>query len=54
MIRVGNTREAGVTVLPWRFVLLDNVGGDAATAAERDAVIFRPRPDVRAASTAGR
>jgi len=35
------------------FVLLDNVGGDAAVAAERDALVFRPRPDVRVASTAG-
>jgi len=33
-------KEAGVIVLPWGFVLLDNVGGDAAAAAERDALSF--------------
>src|SRR5262249_52981349 len=46
-------KGAGVTVLVWRLVLLDNVGGDAAAAAERGALIFRPRPDGRAAAPAG-
>jgi len=35
------------------FILLDNAGGDAAAAAERDAPVFRPGPDVRAALLAG-
>jgi len=34
------------------FVLLNDAGGDAPAFADRDAVFFRPRPDVGAALTA--
>jgi hypothetical protein len=35
------------------LVLLDDAGGDVAAAAERDTLVFRPGPDVRAALPAG-
>ena len=36
------------------LVLLDDAGGDAAAVAERDALVFRPGPEVRAPCPAGR
>jgi hypothetical protein len=35
-----------------RFVLLDNARGDAPAVANRNALVFRPGPDARAALTA--
>ena len=34
------------------FVLLNYAGGDAPALADRDALVFRPRPDAAAAVTA--
>jgi hypothetical protein len=34
------------------FVLLDNARRDAPALADRDALVFRPRPDIAAALTA--
>jgi hypothetical protein len=45
--------QAWVRVVPRQLVLLDNAGGDAAAAAQRYALVFRPGPDVRAALPAG-
>src|SRR5437764_14874803 len=36
-----------------RVVLLSHARGDAATIADRDALVLRPGPDVRATLTAG-
>jgi hypothetical protein len=34
------------------FVLLNDAGGDASAVADRDALLFGPRPDIAAALTA--
>src|SRR5712692_3048790 len=44
----------GSTSLGGGLVLLDHAGGDPAAGADREAVVFGPRPDLAAALPAGR